>query len=1042
MVSLFAANGRVTVLDLGVEPGLTNRFGCASAPQAFVRALGGFYDVRVAPYAHAWTAGAFDTNRTDLLVVPSGALFPNDCAGDLVNFLRHGGLLLTCGGYAFDEPMQLENGKWVLPASRPVPPAVCDRPLTLPPAAKWKWQADTASKMEVDDAVAPDGRSAIRIHSPHLRRHCLARVPFPCGDDSTVREALAFRVKGGPNLKSLRVEVNEQDGTRWWADVPVNQEWRDVSLAWTDFVFHADSPTAKTRGKAGDRINFSRAAVFVVGLVHIGNPTLCPQTAWIADLRVGADPLASRRQRVEARARINTRHYGPGWRDTPRPDQLGLFSPAYAFSGVSSIVNDDLSVGLYPSTRLTGDFAGWDASVMLTPHINGHAKNRAVLRPVLACRDKDGRLVGRAASVAFHYDSTFKGSAWAIFGVTSEDLFATSANDELVRTVTDALFQRVFLARTRPKFDCYRPGETMAFSTEVMDFSPKACAGSVRFTVYDEKGTSTFTTERPTSVRRGQSDVVSFAWCVPKKADDLYRIVAELVVDGKVIDREENAIAVWNEQTIAAGPKLGVDGTYFTIDGRKCFWIGAQAFVARQIAYTSASALRLYRDFRAMKESGLRISRNFFGWTPGGMTDPQERERVLRLMDACVLLSQKFGIVNYFNPVCGNEIPRTLDGVGAEARDVEMFARRYRDVPGFLMDVRNEARLACVNRASGQEPMSDQALAEAFVTWSRALADAAERGRAGISVATGWSQGWGWGTAYKDPPTAALPFSFTDCHYYGENARHLSEIKKIDQRITGRPAVMGECGVAFNPERVQYSDSFATEEEAARRYRCQAIQTFGSGYAFMCNYGWTDHIEGNLTFAFCHWDGNPRDVLKVYSKLARALSSFEVGETVPEVVLVLSDSRLVRGGLKPVTDVFRRAVDALSWWGCNYSVLPACARASIPAGTRLVLETDQLAAAGFDSPTDEDLKINPRQYLGECLSKAGVGLARQVGDTENLGVFRIPTKTGGVAWAFWNSDRTSSVRVTRGGQEMMIAPSRAALMRFDASGNLVNKEEL
>ena len=56
-VGLCAA-GRVTVLDMGLEAGVTNGFGCASAPAAFVRALGGTYDVRVVPHATAIADGA------------------------------------------------------------------------------------------------------------------------------------------------------------------------------------------------------------------------------------------------------------------------------------------------------------------------------------------------------------------------------------------------------------------------------------------------------------------------------------------------------------------------------------------------------------------------------------------------------------------------------------------------------------------------------------------------------------------------------------------------------------------------------------------------------------------------------------------------------------------------------------------------------------------------------------------------------------------------------------------------------------------------
>lgn len=1037
--ALCAAPGRVTVLDLGVESGVTNGFGCASAPQAFVRALGEAYDVRVVPYAQVRTEGAFDAARTDLLVIPSGALFPNDCAKDLVAFLRRGGLLLTTGGYAFDEPMQFERGGWVLPEYKPLPAPVCENSQPLPPAAAWQSHADPESKVVISGETGPEGRPAIRIHTPRLRRYSLGNCPLAKATADARREALAFRVKGDASLKVVRVELNEADGTRWWANVPVSEAWRDCALTWTDFTFHGDSPTKKTRGGPSDRIDFSKVVRLVVGICHIGNVPGGPQTAWFSDLRFGADPLAAQRTRPEPRAHINHRHYGPGWRDKPRSDQLGVFSPAYSFKDVVEIVNDEQSADLFARTELKGCFSGWDASAMLTPEIHAHAKNRAVLRPVLACRAADGTLKGRAASLVFHYDSVFKGSAWALFGVDSQDLFATPANDRLLCEMVDALFRRVFLARTRPKFDCYRMGETMEFSTELMDFSKRAMRGEVRFVVSDEFGRTVYETRVPAEARPSQSVKVDFSWEVPQADVDLYRIVAEFISENRVVDREENAIAVWNEKTIAQGPRLGVDGTYFTIDGQKRFWIGAQMFLARQTSYTSASALRFYRDFESMRKAGMRISRNFFGWDPVKDLDRPESERLLRLMDACIVLSQKFGIVTYFNPVCGNEIPRTPEEVAREAKSVEMFARRYRAVPGFLMDVRNEARLDGRTRDPGPNPMNEQKLADAFVDWARAVADAAERGRTGIPVATGWSQGWGGGSAYKDPPTAALPFSFSDCHYYGGNENHLSEIKKIDQRILGRPAVMGECGVAFNPERVKYSDSFATEEEAARRYRCQAVQTLGAGYAFMCNYGWTDLIEGNLTFALCHWDRNPRDILSVYSNLARKLGAFDIRERAPDVALVLSKTRHQRGSEKSRTlAAYRNAVNALSWWGANYSVLPEESDLVPATGVKVVLSTDDLVAAGFGDVLD-DLR-GVRAFVGARLQKAGAFVTRRPEDSEALGTYRIDG-VGETIWAFWNGSRTA-ITTERDGHRIVVESERGGLLRIGTDGRLISSQAL
>lgn len=1034
------AAGRVSILDLGVAPG-TNRLGCASAPAAFVRALGDAYDVRVVPHARMFEDGAFDVARTDLLVLPAGSLFPQSAARPLVDYLKKGGLLLTTGGYAFDEPMSFREGEWIVPEQERQPVPVCDCPVPLPPAAKWVAHEFPGTQTDISDAKTPEGRPALKISTRRMRRYNLGLVPFPANIAAASRGAIAFRAKGSAGTQVMRVELNERDGSRWYANVPVTEAWRAIALSWADFVFHGDSPTKGARGDAGDRIRFPEVVRLVVGISHVGNTSDVPHAVWISDLATGADPLAGQRKRPEARVRINHRHYGSGWMDRPRPDQLGVFSPAYAFSGVPTLTNDALTADLFPATSRAGDFAGWDASAMLTPQINGHAPNCATLRPVLACRDASGAIRGRAASVVHHFGSLFKGSSWALFGLTSDDLFATPAHDALLRAVVDSLFRRTFLAETRPVWACYRPGETARLATTVWNFSSAESRGMVRFVVRTEGGATATVEEVPYVAPAKGCARVEHAWPVPADDSDFWRMTAELVQEGRIVDREENAFAVWSQKTIAAGPKLVVDGTHFMIDGEKRFWVGAQMFLARQDAYTSASALRFYNDFAGMRQTGMRVSRNFFGWhSAGAGKRPEAKEPLLRLMDACVLLSQKFGIVNYFNPVCGNEIPTTSETIAREAADIEMFARRYGNVPGFLMDVRNEPRIQRRMRATGAaDPLSNVALAEVFSSWSRTLADAAERGRPGISVATGWSQGWGGGGAVKDPPSAALPFTFTDCHYYGRNLDHIAEIRKIDQRVLGRPAVMGECGVAFNPERIRYSDSFATEEEAARRYRCQAIRTFGAGYAFMCNYGWTDLIEGNLTFAFCHWDGNPRDVLKVYSNLSRVLSSVELKETRPEVVLLLSERRFASERERTSTlSAYRYAVEALSWWGADYSVLPAEAADRMPKDVRLVLRTEDVAAAGFGGSFSYER--NARDWIGARLKAAGAFIARRAEDPATLETYRV-AGVGETAWAFWNGAKTP-VRVERSGHVLEIGPERGGLLRVSDAGACRGAEEL
>ena len=1030
----FGAAGRVTVLDMAVPSGVSNQFGCASSPAAFVRALGGTYDVRVVPHATAIADGAFDVSKTDLLVIPSGALFPQNAAKEIVGYLKKGGLLLTSGGYAFDEPRVFRDGEWSLSDRAAIPEPVCTNPVAMPPPSAWTHVTFPGSRTEVEEDLAPDGRKVMKIFTKLMLRYNLGTMAVP-SKTMAGRSAFGFRAKTDAELKTFRVEITERDGTRWRADLPASSEWKDYRLAWDTFEFHADSPTKKTRGKKGDHVRFQDAVRLSFGVTHgVGNKLRVPHALWISDVNVGDDPFADKRTVLERQVWINTRNYPRGWQDEPRPDQIGVFSPAYRLEGVAGIRNDPATADLFAPFARTGDFGGWDASAMLTPKINGHAKNRAAYRPVLACRDGEGNLRGRAACLVYHYDGIFKGSSWVLFGIDNRDLFASPEADGLLRDMVDALFRRVYLSVTAPVWACYRPGETATFATHVKNFSPVAASGTVVFTLADEQGEVVQRAERPFSAASRTDQRLTLDWSVPADAKDFYRLKAELVMDGRIVDREETAIAVWNAQTIAHGPKVGMDGTFFTVNGRKQFLVGAQMFLARQTSHTAGSALRFYDDFKAMNRASMTVSRNFFGID--ARTKEPERTRVVRLMDACVLLSQKFSIVNYFTPCCGNVIPQDEAGQKAEGDFVAFFADRYRDVPGFIMDVRNEPR---IERKAG-DTRSLREMGEVFLAWSRATAEGAHRGNKDVIAATGWSQGWGGGPVIKDPPTASMPFDFTDCHYYGDNENHIAEIKKIDHRVWGKPAVMGEFGCAFNPMRIPYSDSFATIEEASRRYRCQAVRTFGCGYAFMCHYGWTDLIEGLCTFALCHWDGNPRPVVDIYSNISRTFSRLTPVENPPDTVLLISETRLEYSQDKWDARVVYRAVcNALAWHGVNFSVLPESERARVPASVKLTICSDEFNDAKFADPVDGVAVL--RKAIGDRIRASGVTSTRLAGDPDTLETYRVPGK-GATAWLFWNGDEKRPVTVERDGHRLTIGAERGGYLQISDDGRVEVATEL
>ena len=113
-VACGSERAKIAVLDLGIGAAKGD-FGQASDPAVFERALRGGCDVRRIGADELGSPAFFSVANCDLLIVPTGSLFPMTAASNLVTFLKNRGQLLTCGGYAFDTPAVQRGGKWVSP---------------------------------------------------------------------------------------------------------------------------------------------------------------------------------------------------------------------------------------------------------------------------------------------------------------------------------------------------------------------------------------------------------------------------------------------------------------------------------------------------------------------------------------------------------------------------------------------------------------------------------------------------------------------------------------------------------------------------------------------------------------------------------------------------------------------------------------------------------------------------------------------------------------------------------------------------------------
>ena len=141
-------------------------FGCPSDPAVFVEALAPLGEVTTISGEDAARKGVLTRKNVDLLVVPTGSAWPMAAAGTLVSYLREGGSLLTCGGYAFDVPAERRDGAWRAWELPPLPAAT--DPVALPAAARRP--LNSRLSCEEGEGLLPPWEDALARCIAELRR--------------------------------------------------------------------------------------------------------------------------------------------------------------------------------------------------------------------------------------------------------------------------------------------------------------------------------------------------------------------------------------------------------------------------------------------------------------------------------------------------------------------------------------------------------------------------------------------------------------------------------------------------------------------------------------------------------------------------------------------------------------------------------------------------------------------------------------------------------------------------------------------------------
>jgi hypothetical protein len=404
---------------------------------------------------------SFNRNHYDSLILTDSPYFPGVAKDNLLTFLKAGGNLVTLGGVAFENPVYRLGAQWVSLAQwqeavRKLPGQHVQFSFDRDGLASWHRatnKPEHPSRIELARGVV--GRSmhiSLKDCGPWQWDVYSVAVPngFSQGDN-----VFSFWAKGGELTPQVHIGIDEQDGTRWYAVVELESQWRQHLLAPQQFKL-LDTP-AKGRGGKDDapRLHAVRRISFGLAASHGAFPRGDHQI-WIDEVGSVKAPLPEAfdlNAKVELNAFFDYDEY--------RLRGLSAVRPA---AGQELVAKD---------FALDGDLAGVSAVGFALA-----GKSRFI--PLLTAQDKYGRDRGWAGGLLVNYAGPYRNSLWFLFGIQSPKFYAArefmpmlsgilakASSGELVRAASQ-INQSAIAARTT--VTSQPPGEFVKLSADKKHF--------------------------------------------------------------------------------------------------------------------------------------------------------------------------------------------------------------------------------------------------------------------------------------------------------------------------------------------------------------------------------------------------------------------------------------------------------------------------------------------------------------------------------------------------------------------------------------------
>ncbi len=550
-------------------------------------------------------------DRFFLYVVPHAVVYPADAFRALALYLRRHGDLLTIGGPPFTDPVWRHDGEWINRA------IIRERLRRQKPSHRvlafdhgdgvkgWTRSTDdrsVASEIEIEDAGPPHGR-VLKVWTadlPGWNTYYSPQLPAVYGEGD---DLLCFYARGEASTSQLAVEVDEADGARWIATVPLGPDWRYVVLSPEDFQYWPDSKAGDRRGGPGDRLNCAAARRICFGLTHSHTPQVGrgPHTFWIDDVGSARSPFGDMlRRAVEGLPSIETLY------------------PAYKTYPVHGVAGVRMAPGQALLPKIGGLPTPSDAiSCVPRPHGAGFGHPRKwrwapLVEAVGGNGDRRGTLLWFLVNRRFPY----RGAVFAGCGLRNQAEATSPAMLEALTAVVRRLRSGVFLLEGGTRRFSRRPGESVTLGAEVMNASDRRAVVELRFRVRSAASGSVVC-ERAESLRLAprRSEVFKTDWAPGRSVPGDCIVETELRVEDRVVDRITHDFGLLRSGATAKSEFVRVRGGEFVVGEKDKVW--------RPVGI----------NYWPLYVSGMDPGDYSAGWLRPAYYDPREIERDLALME-------------------------------------------------------------------------------------------------------------------------------------------------------------------------------------------------------------------------------------------------------------------------------------------------------------------------------------------------------------------------------------------------------------------------